>query len=54
MLVSAREFVLGLSGNPFVYWWTFMPVALSITVFALTWNLLGDALNVALNPRKTG
>lgn len=53
MLVSAREFVLGISGNPFVYWWSFLPVALAVTFFALTWNLLGDALNVALNPRKT-
>ncbi|MFZ0547718.1 MAG: ABC transporter permease [Candidatus Promineifilaceae bacterium] len=53
MLVSAREFVLGLSGNPFVYWWTFIPVALALTIFALAWNLLGDGLNVALNPRKS-
>ncbi len=52
MLVSAREFVLGLAGNPFVYWWAFLPVALAITLFAFTWNLLGDGLNVALNPRK--
>lgn len=53
MLVSAREFVLGLSGNPFVYWWAFIPVALALTIFALAWNLLGDSLNVALNPRKS-
>jgi peptide/nickel transport system permease protein len=53
MLVSSREFVIGLSGNPFVYWWSFLPIALAITLFALTWNLLGDGLNVALNPRKS-
>jgi peptide/nickel transport system permease protein len=53
MLVSSREFVLGLLGNPFVYWWTFIPIALALTFFALAWNLLGDGLNVALNPRKS-
>jgi peptide/nickel transport system permease protein len=53
MLVSSREFVIGLSGNPFVYWWSFLPIALAITLFALAWNLLGDGLNVALNPRKS-
>jgi peptide/nickel transport system permease protein len=52
MLVSAREFVVGLSGNPFIYWWSFLPVALALTVFGLAWNLLGDGLNVALNPRN--
>jgi peptide/nickel transport system permease protein len=52
MLVSAREFVLGLSGNPFVYWWSFLPIALALTLFSLAWNLLGDGLNVALNPRR--
>ena len=52
MLVSARDYVLGLSGNPFIYWWTFLPIALALTLFALAWNLLGDGLNVALNPRK--
>jgi peptide/nickel transport system permease protein len=53
MLVSSREFVLGLLGNPFVYWWSFIPIALALTFFALAWNLLGDGLNVALNPRKS-
>jgi peptide/nickel transport system permease protein len=53
MLVGSREFVLGLGGNPFVYWWSFVPIALALTVFALAWNLLGDGLNVALNPRKS-
>lgn len=53
MLVTSREFVIGLGGNPFVYWWSFIPVALALTLFALAWNLLGDGLNVALNPRRS-
>lgn len=50
VLVGSRDFALGLGGNPFVYWWTFIPIAGAITLFALGWNLLGDGLNRAMNP----
>lgn len=53
MLVASRDFVIGLSGNPFVYWWAFVPIALALTLFALGWNLLGDGLNEAMNPRRS-
>jgi peptide/nickel transport system permease protein len=53
ILVSSRDFVIGLGGNPFVYWWSFLPFALALTLFALGWNLLGDGLNSALNPRRS-
>jgi peptide/nickel transport system permease protein len=53
VLVSSRDFVIGLGGNPFVYWWSFVPVALALTLFAGGWNLLGDGLNAALDPRRT-
>lgn len=50
VLVGSRDFALGLGGNPFVYWWTFIPISGAITLFALGWNLLGDGLNKAMNP----
>ena len=50
MLVSSRDFVIGLNGNPFAYWWTFVPVSLALILFGVGWNLLGDGLNAALNP----
>lgn len=50
VLVGSRDFALGLGGNPFVYWWTFLPIATAITLFGLGWNLLGDGLNRAMNP----
>ncbi len=53
MLVAGRDFVVGLNGNPFVYWWSFVPIALALTLFALGWNLLGDGLNEAMNPRRS-
>jgi peptide/nickel transport system permease protein len=50
LLVSSRDFVIGLNGNPFAYWWTFVPVSLALILFGVGWNLLGDGLNAALNP----
>jgi len=50
MLVSSRDFVIGLNGNPFAYWWTFVPISLALILFGVGWNLLGDGLNAALNP----
>ena len=51
LLAGSRDFVIGMSGNPFTYWWTFVPVALALILFSIGWNLLGDALNSWLNPR---
>ena len=50
MLVTSRDYVIGLSGNPFAYWWTFIPISLALILFGVGWNLLGDGLNAALNP----
>lgn len=52
MLVASREFVIGLSGNPFEYWWTFVPVSIALILFGVAWNLLGDGLNTLLNPHE--
>lgn len=54
MLVGGRDYIIGLGGNPFSYWWVFLPIALAIILFGIGWNLLGDGLNTALNPRATG
>jgi peptide/nickel transport system permease protein len=53
MLVTSRDYVIGLSGNPFVYWWTFVPISLALILFSVGWNLLGDGLNTVLNPYRT-
>ena len=53
VLVSSRDYVIGLGGNPFIYWWSFLPIALALTFFALGWNLLGDGLNSAMNPHRS-
>ena len=45
-----RDYVIGLGGNPFEYWWTFVPASLALILFGVGWNLVGDGLNGVLNP----
>ncbi len=52
LLRLSRPWVIGGSGNPLRYWWTYLPVCLALILFALGWNLLGDGLNDAMNPRR--
>lgn len=52
LLAGGRDYVIGVGGNPFTYWWTFLPVALALILFSVGWNLLGDGLNDWLNPRN--
>jgi len=54
LLVAARDWVIGPGGNPLTYWWVFMPATLALVGFSIGWNLLGDGLNTALNPRSAG
>jgi peptide/nickel transport system permease protein len=51
ILVIGRSWVLGTPGNPFAYWWVYIPMTLALVVFSSTWNLLGDGLNAFLNPQ---
>lgn len=50
-LVGGRDYIIGMGGNPFTYWWVFIPVSLALILFGVGWNLLGDGLNDLLNPR---
>jgi peptide/nickel transport system permease protein len=52
LLVSSRDYVIGIGGNPFAYWWTFVPISLALILFSIGWNLLGDGLNALLNPHR--
>jgi peptide/nickel transport system permease protein len=52
-LIISRSWILVIGGNPWSYWWVYLPITLAIILFAFGWNLLGDELNHALNPRKT-
>ena len=51
LLAVGRDYVIGLGGNPLAYWWVFLPATLALVLFGLGWNLLGDGLNAAMDPR---
>ncbi len=52
VLVTSRDYIIGAGGNPFQYWWTFIPVSLALILFGMGWNMLGDGLNTLLNPHE--
>jgi peptide/nickel transport system permease protein len=51
VLLEAAFTFIGPGGNPLPYWWVFIPATLTLILFSIGWNLLGDGLNTALNPR---
>jgi peptide/nickel transport system permease protein len=53
LLVTGRDYVIGMNGNPLTYWWVFLPATLALVFFGIGWNLLGDGLNTLLNLRTS-
>lgn len=51
LLVRGRDWIIN-PGGILTYWWVFVPPALALILFGIGWNLLGDGLNDALNPRE--
>jgi peptide/nickel transport system permease protein len=52
VLLASSSWIVGTGGNPLQFWWTFIPATLFVILFGMSWNLLGDGVNVLLNPRK--
>jgi ABC-type dipeptide/oligopeptide/nickel transport system permease subunit len=51
MIATSRNWIISPSQG-FAYWWTFMPVTLVLIMFSVGWQLLGQRINDALNPRE--
>ncbi len=51
MLSLARNWIIGSPSNAFEYWYTYIPVSAAIVLFSVGWNLVGDGLRDALDPR---
>jgi peptide/nickel transport system permease protein len=54
LLARGRNWIVGPGGNPFLYWWTYLPATLLLILFSISWNFMGDNLNEWMNPRKVG
>jgi peptide/nickel transport system permease protein len=52
LISLSRNWILGSSGSPFEYWHTLFIPGLTIFLFVLGWNLLGDAVRDILDPRQ--
>jgi peptide/nickel transport system permease protein len=51
-LLQGRNWIIGVGGNPFGYWWVWLPGTLVLVLYGIGWNLIGDGLDEALNPRR--
>jgi peptide/nickel transport system permease protein len=51
MLAFARHWIVGGPGRAFEYWYTYLPVSAAIVLYSVGWNLIGDGLRDALDPR---
>jgi len=52
MVALARNYIIGPPGDPLKYWYTVLIPGTAIVLFVLAWNLLGDALRDAFDPRQ--
>ncbi len=51
MVAMARNYIVGPPDNPLKYWYAVAIPGLCIVLFVLAWNLIGDALRDAFDPK---
>lgn len=51
MVALARNYIVGPPDDPFKFWYTIFFPGLAIILFVLAWNLIGDALRDAFDPK---
>ena len=51
MLAMARNYIVGPPGDPLKYWYTIAFPGGAMVLFVLAWNLFGDALRDAFDPK---
>jgi peptide/nickel transport system permease protein len=52
MVALARNYIVGPPDDPFRFWYTIAFPGGCIILFVLAWNLIGDALRDAFDPRQ--
>ncbi len=52
MVAMARNYIIGPPDDPLKYWYTVVIPGLAIVLFVLAWNLIGDALRDAFDPKQ--
>ncbi len=54
ILKSGRNWIIGTPANAFEYWYTYVPPIITIVLFSIGWNLIGDGLRDVFDPRLRG
>jgi len=54
ILQMGNKWIIGPGGSVLNHWWVILPITVAIVLFGIGWNLLGDELNVWMNPRANG
>ncbi|MFC2108867.1 ABC transporter permease [Candidatus Bipolaricaulota bacterium] len=54
LISFGRNYIIGLGGDPLAYWYVVIYPSVAITLFCLSWNLVGDAMRDILDPRLRG
>lgn len=54
ILSLGSKWIIGPGGSLFNHWWVYLPITLMLVLFNISWNLLGDEMNVHLNPQANG
>jgi len=54
LISYGRNYIIGLGGDPLAYWYVVIYPSVAITLFCLSWNLVGDAMRDILDPRLRG
>jgi peptide/nickel transport system permease protein len=52
MLALARNYIIGPPDDPLKYWYTIAIPGIAMILFVLAWNLIGDAMRDAFDPRQ--
>ena len=52
MLALARNYIIGPHNDPLKYWYTILIPGIAMILFVLAWNLIGDAMRDAFDPRQ--
>jgi peptide/nickel transport system permease protein len=54
ILYLGSKWIIGPGGSLFNHWWVYLPITLMLVFFSISWNFLGDELNVIMNPQTNG
>ena len=53
ILSESRDWIVGPSSQPFLYWYTYFPAISVIALFTIAWSMVGDGLRDLFDPRQS-